>query len=122
MINEGKEQSFKMSVKSDVTGTGNVELGDKSISYRYREIHRSHIERGILLTIVSTRGNVNIRPSSKEYIITPQIHKDTYYEKHTGECYQIVAKAAMQSVIDANTWLAEINVRNRHFDQDYTLS
>ncbi|MCM1524264.1 MAG: hypothetical protein NC120_07370 [Ruminococcus sp.] len=122
MNDEIRVQAAEASLGSDVQGTGTVSLNDDSISYRYREIHESNIERGILLTIVTTKGDINISPSAKQYHISPQIHKDSYYENHADNCYKILAEAAMKEIISDKAWKNNIIVKNRNFDEDYKLS
>lgn len=106
---------------SDVNSNDTVSMGNNSISYKYREIHESGSNRGIHLTIKSTRGALNIRPSAKQYHISPQIHNDSYYKKNTADCYKIVAHAAMTEVLKQDQWPRSIIVKNRNFDQKYEL-
>ena len=114
---DGFEQN---SLGADAQGSGRVSYQDRIIDYRFREIHVSRSQRGISLTIRSQR-EIQITDQNRQYDISPDPHKDSYYDGHERNFYAILAETAMNEVVQQGSWPHNIRVRNRHFDNDYLL-
>lgn len=106
---------------ADVHGNGTVSDETNTIRYRYQEMHVSRSQRGISLTITEQRGGIHVTPKNHQYDISPNPHKDPYYDGHEANFYAILAQESMKEVIQKQEWPNRIRVRNRHFNETYTL-